>query len=145
MPSLPPDLDSSCATVCEKCPAFNNAELLRAVFTTDELAQLRGRLPSTSEGKRAYITLVKAFLLATEFTDGHGRKRKRTQRRAFTLENPCSTSLTLLRFRGKRGADCYPMQRADNIPRRDPVIKPPRLHQNADARRHAAESAGAVE
>ena len=70
MLSLPSDLDALCFSLFVQCDEFDEAALLRAVFTTTELAPFAGSLPERKGSKKAFVTEVKLFLLEKRLADG---------------------------------------------------------------------------
>ncbi|HEU0292590.1 MAG TPA: tetratricopeptide repeat protein [Anaerolineales bacterium] len=70
MLSLPRDLDQQCFSVFVRCTEFDNAEKLRAVFTTNDLDPFRDDLPAFSGSKRQFVSQVKLFLLEKQLADG---------------------------------------------------------------------------
>ena len=70
MLSLPPELDTLCFSIFVRCDEFDSAELLCAVFTTTDLEPFADSLPPKTGNKRAFVTIVKSFLLEKYLTDG---------------------------------------------------------------------------
>ena len=70
MLSLPADLDALCFSLFVRCDEFDSASLLRAVFTTTDLAPFADSLPDKTGNKKAFVTQVKSFLLEKRLADG---------------------------------------------------------------------------
>lgn len=70
MLSFPTELDTLCFSLFLRCDEFDSAELLRAVFTTTDLAPFADGLPDKMGNKKAFVTEVKSFLLEKRLADG---------------------------------------------------------------------------
>jgi hypothetical protein len=70
MLSLPSELDTRCFSLFVQCDEFDDAQHLRAVFVTTDLAPFASSLPERTDNKKAFVTVVKAFLLDKHLADG---------------------------------------------------------------------------
>jgi len=65
---LPSELDTRCFGLFMQCEEFDSAQLLRAIFTTEDLAPFADGLPKSSS-KKAFVTEVKLLLLEKRLAD----------------------------------------------------------------------------
>ena len=70
MLNLPAELDMLCFSLFVRCDEFDSAQNLRAVFVTTDLAPFANSLPDRIDSKKAFVTVVKLFLLEKRLADG---------------------------------------------------------------------------